>query len=72
MNNNLVIGATLSKQKLGRQEVTIRRCKDDPYIVTFIHIIREATREEYIDYHVREGLEYQLNDGDKYYAFYMD
>jgi hypothetical protein len=69
---NLVIGAAFERYPLGVQEAVIRRTSKEPYIITHINIIREATQEEFIEYHKRERLEYSIHEAEYYYAFYID
>jgi len=72
MEHNLIIGATNIRYSLDRQEVRIRRTADEPYNNLWICIVREATLEEYIRFHEDNNFRYDIESGDRYYAFYMD
>lgn len=53
--------------------VRIRRERDDPITEQPVVILRRASREEYVQYHEREGLAYDTDKPDlHYYAILMD
>ena len=67
-----LIAAASFKQKLGLQMVTIRRQASEPFVTIPVHITREATVQEYVEYHEREGLNWSIVPGEVYYEILMD
>jgi hypothetical protein len=73
--DGLVIGSTDTPHTVGPHQVKIRRQIGEPYIPTTIHIVREATYEEWELYQKEHGLRYALPTSGRryyYYAFWMD
>jgi hypothetical protein len=72
---NEIVGYCTDKEpQLGRLRCRIRRQRGEPYIKTTIMVLRTATYEEYVEYHEREGLDYNRNPPNRgsFFVLLMD
>lgn len=70
---NTVIGSSEEPLELGRQRIYGRRQSGEPHVEMWVCVVRETTWEAYYDFHVAEGLRFEMPiPGERYYEVLVD